>query len=55
MQFENRTNTKIAGLTAKVAQQTLRDSSSMITIAVLTMSILPGTFISVRSFPSVIL
>jgi hypothetical protein len=55
MQFENQTNTRIAYLTAKVAQQTLRDSSSMITIAVLTVFFLPGTLISVRAFPSVIL
>ncbi|KAH7395915.1 hypothetical protein BKA64DRAFT_643712 [Cadophora sp. MPI-SDFR-AT-0126] len=40
-QFENRINTRIADVTAKVAQQMLRDTSSMITFVVLTMSFLP--------------
>lgn len=47
-QEENRTNTRIANLTAKIAQRTQRDSASMITIAAVTMFFLPGTFISVR-------
>jgi hypothetical protein len=44
-QRESRTNTQIATLTAKVAEQTQRDSSSMITIAAVTMLFLPGTFV----------
>jgi hypothetical protein len=47
-QEENRTNTRIANLTAKIAQRTQRDSGSMITIAAVTMFFLPGTFVSVR-------
>ncbi|KAF2006936.1 hypothetical protein P154DRAFT_480762 [Amniculicola lignicola CBS 123094] len=45
-QRESRTNTQIATSTAKVAEQTQRDSSSMITIAAVTMFFLPGTFVS---------
>jgi len=45
-QEEARTNTQIAASTAKVAEQTQRDSASMITIASVTMLCLPGTFIS---------
>jgi hypothetical protein len=45
-QRESRTNTQIAASTAKVAEQTRRDSASMITIAAVTMLFLPGTFIS---------
>ncbi|PSN71711.1 hypothetical protein BS50DRAFT_234525 [Corynespora cassiicola Philippines] len=45
-QRESRTNTEIAASTAKVAEQTRRDSASMITIAAVTMFFLPGTFIS---------
>jgi Mg2+ and Co2+ transporter CorA len=39
-------NKKIAELTAKLAQRTQRDSSSMITIAAVTMFFLPGTFVA---------
>ncbi|KAF2114814.1 hypothetical protein BDV96DRAFT_85666 [Lophiotrema nucula] len=45
-QREARTNTQIAASTAKVAEQTQRDSASMITIAAVTMFFLPGTFVS---------
>ncbi|KAF2828409.1 hypothetical protein CC86DRAFT_465246 [Ophiobolus disseminans] len=45
-QRESRTNTEIAASTAKVAEQTQRDSASMITIAAVTMIFLPGTFVS---------
>ncbi|KAF2469542.1 uncharacterized protein BDR25DRAFT_288446 [Lindgomyces ingoldianus] len=45
-QQESRTSLQIAASTAKVAEQTQRDSSSMITIAAVTMFFLPGTFIS---------
>ncbi|KAF2271805.1 uncharacterized protein EI97DRAFT_243409 [Westerdykella ornata] len=44
-QRESHTSTEIAQSTAKVAEQTQRDSSSMITIAAVTMAFLPGTFI----------
>ena len=44
-QQEARTNTEIAASTAKVAEQTRRDSASMITIAAVTMFFLPGTFV----------
>lgn len=47
-QADNRTNMEIADLTAKIAVDAQRDSSSMITIAAVTMVFLPGTFISVR-------
>ena len=46
-QTDNRTNVKIGKLTSRIAQETQRDSSSMITIAAVTMFFLPGTFISV--------
>ena len=46
-QVDNKTNLDIADLTAKIALDTKRDSSSMITIAAVTMVFLPGTFISV--------
>ncbi|KAF2263761.1 hypothetical protein CC78DRAFT_266653 [Lojkania enalia] len=45
-QRESRTNTEIASSTAIVAEQTQRDSASMITIAAVTMFFLPGTFVS---------
>ncbi|CAI6340206.1 unnamed protein product [Periconia digitata] len=45
-QHEARTSKQIAISTAKVAEQTQRDSSSMITMAAVTMFFLPGTFIS---------
>jgi len=47
---ENRRNSKInldiQGLTAKIAEETAKDNSSMITIAIMTMFFLPGTLIS---------
>jgi hypothetical protein len=47
-QAESRDNKEIAALTARIAQQTQRDSASMITIAAVTMFFLPGTFVAVR-------
>ncbi|KAL8827782.1 MAG: hypothetical protein Q9170_006877 [Blastenia crenularia] len=46
-QADSRTNLEIADLTSKIAVDAQRDSSSMITIAAVTMVFLPGTFISV--------
>lgn len=40
-----RTNTTIQGLTAEIAEEAQRDSSSMITIATMTMIFLPATFV----------
>ncbi|KAL8772446.1 MAG: hypothetical protein Q9209_002397 [Squamulea sp. 1 TL-2023] len=48
-QVDSRTNLEIANLTSKIARDAQRDSSSMITIAAVTMVFLPGTFISVGS------
>ena len=48
-QNDNRTNLKIANASAKIAQETRKDSSSMITLAALTMLFLPGTFVSVST------
>ncbi|KAL8666387.1 MAG: hypothetical protein Q9202_001410 [Teloschistes flavicans] len=45
-QVDSRTNLEIANLTSKIAVDAHRDSSSMITIAAVTMIFLPGTFIS---------
>ncbi|TFK41430.1 hypothetical protein BDQ12DRAFT_677968 [Crucibulum laeve] len=45
-QNDSRTNLDIANLTAKIAVETQRDSSSMITMAAVTMFFLPGTFVS---------
>ena len=45
-QMDSRTNLEIANLTSKIARDAQRDSSSMITIAAVTMIFLPGTFIS---------
>ncbi|QDS73994.1 hypothetical protein FKW77_008635 [Venturia effusa] len=45
-QIEARTQREIAALSARIAEQTQRDSSSMITIAAVTMLFLPGTFVS---------
>ena len=50
-QMDNRNNLNIANLTSKIAIETKRDSSSMITIAAVTMVFLPGTFISVSNEP----
>ena len=49
-QLDSRTNLDIANLTSKIAVETQRDSSSMITIAAVTMLFLPGTFVSVSSY-----
>ncbi|MCJ1479399.1 hypothetical protein MMC13_008084 [Lambiella insularis] len=45
-QLDNETNVRISRLTSIIARDTQRDSSSMITIAALTMMFLPGTFVS---------
>ncbi|KAJ3510758.1 hypothetical protein NLJ89_g4493 [Agrocybe chaxingu] len=45
-QLDSRTNLDIARLTSEISVSTQRDSSSMITIAIVTMFFLPGTFIS---------
>lgn len=50
-QADSRTNLEVADLTAKIAVDAQRDSSSMITIAAVTMVFLPGTFISVGLNP----
>lgn len=44
--MESKTSTLIAASSAKIAEQTQRDSASMITMAAVTMFFLPGTFIS---------
>ncbi|TEB29692.1 hypothetical protein FA13DRAFT_622827 [Coprinellus micaceus] len=44
--MDNKTNLKIADFTSKIATETQRDSSSMTTMAVVTMAFLPGTFVS---------
>ena len=46
-QNDNSTNLKIANASAEIARETRKDSSSMITLAALTMLFLPGTFVSV--------
>lgn len=46
-QGDNRTNLKIANTSKIIAEATLKDSSSMITIAAVTMIFLRGTFVSV--------
>ena len=46
-QADNKINIEIANTSKRIAEATLRDSSSMITIATMTMLFLPGTFISV--------
>ncbi|ORY14278.1 hypothetical protein BCR34DRAFT_672583 [Clohesyomyces aquaticus] len=43
---ETQNSTQIAASTATVAEQTRRDSASMITLAAITMLFLPGTFVS---------
>ena len=45
-QGDNKTNIEIANTSKEIAKATLRDSSSMITIATMTMLFLPGTFVS---------
>ena len=51
-QGDNKVNIEIAKISKKIAEATLRDSSSMITIATMTMIFLPGTFVSVRRCPT---
>jgi hypothetical protein len=46
-QGDNRTNLDIATTSKEIALETRKDSSSMITIAAVTMFFLPGTFVSV--------
>ncbi|KAL9609893.1 MAG: hypothetical protein Q9167_005364 [Letrouitia subvulpina] len=46
IQKDNRINIEIARLTKDIAQESRKDSSSMITIAALTMVFLPGTFVA---------
>ena len=48
-QRDSHTNLDIANTSKKIAEETQKDSSSMITIAAVTMFFLPGTFISVSS------
>ncbi|CAA7262137.1 unnamed protein product [Cyclocybe aegerita] len=45
-QIDTRTNLQIAKLTSEISVATQRDSSSMITVAIVTMFFLPGTFLS---------
>jgi Mg2+ and Co2+ transporter CorA len=45
-QEDSQTNLKIAKLTTDIAVYTQKDSSSMITMAAVTMFFLPGTFVS---------
>ena len=49
-QGDNSTSLEIAKSTKSLAEESRRDSSSMITIADLTMVFLPGTFISVSAY-----
>lgn len=46
-QGDSHTNLEIASISKKIAEETRKDSSSMITIAAVTMLFLPGTFICV--------
>jgi hypothetical protein len=48
---DNLLNIELAKATAQVAEETRQDSAAMKTIAVLTLTFLPGTFIAVRSIP----
>lgn len=50
-QGDNKINIEIANTSKRIAEATLRDSSSMITIATMTMIFLPGTFVSVGEIP----
>lgn len=50
-QADNRTNLDIARNSKAIAEETRKDSSSMITMATLTMLFLPGTFVSVSHCP----
>lgn len=48
-QNDNRINIDIASTSKRIAEEAKRDSSSMITIAAMTMLFLPGTFVSVST------
>ena len=48
-QNDNRINIDIARTSKRIAEEAKRDSSSMITIAAMTMLFLPGTFVSVSA------
>lgn len=48
-QADNKTNLEIASTSKKIAEETRKDSSSMITIAAVTMFFLPGSFVAVSS------
>lgn len=49
-QSDNHTNLKIAEISKSIAEETRKDSSSMITIAAVTIIFLPATFVSVSLF-----
>lgn len=48
-QADIRTNIEIASISKRIAEETRNDSSSMITIAAVTMFFLPGSFVAVSS------
>ena len=48
-QNDNHINIDIASTSKRIAEEAKRDSSSMITIAAMTMLFLPGTFVSVST------
>ena len=48
---DNLLNIELAKATAQVAEETRQDSAAMKTIAVLTLTFLPGTFIAVSPLP----
>ena len=52
---DNLLNIEIAKATAQVAEETRQDSAAMKTIAVLTLTFLPGTAVAVREIGSVLL
>lgn len=47
-QADSKVNLQIASTSQKIAEESRRDSLSMITIAAVTMTFLPGTFVTVR-------
>ena len=51
-QNDNRINIDIASTSKRIAEEAKKDSSSMITIAAMTMLFLPGTFVSVSNLLS---
>ena len=46
--WDNLLNVKLARATAQVAEETRQDSAAMKTIAILTLTFLPGTAVAVR-------